>query len=353
MNYIPFLKFKVNEVAAVKSLSLNDIKRLTPFFDLPRKDILDSNSLKSLIDTAYRKYEINLLSLPFFYLDNFDINDAILINGDDNYLYTLEKFSTAKIVPVVGLDRSYRRNSVVIEAKKNKLIKLDIVALRICVEDLVSYTLVEEEIKELLNELKESFTSFHLIIDNRVCHNINIQARATQIIKFINDICSDAEFDKIIITGSSITASIKDLLDPNTVITIERSELNLFKKVKNEIDEIHIGDYTAVSPSYSDVKIRGEYMRKVTAPKLMYIFDKYLHIKRGGAIDGHPRGNKQYNDLSAILIKEAYFRGGLYSFGDKYIDEKAQSIGKDASPSTIPKALINAHITYMLNGFKI
>ena len=351
MDYVPFLKFKVNEIAAVKALSVVDKRRLSPFFDLPRRDILDSGTLKSLIDIAHRKYEINLTALPFFYLDNFDINDNILINGDDNYLYALEKFSTANIVPVVGIDRSERRNEVVIETKKNELIQLDTVALRVGAEDLVSYTLIEDELNELFDKLNEHFVDFHLIIDNRVCHNIDINARAAQIIKFIDDISEDIEFDKIIVTGSSITASIKDLLDPNSDITIERSELKLFDKVQDEVEDVVLGDYTSVSPNYSDVKIPGEYMRKVTAPKLMYIFDEHLYLRRGGAIDGHPRGNKQYNDLSAILIAEPFFRGGLYSFGDKYIEEKANNIGNDASPSTIPKALINAHIAYMLNDF--
>ena len=93
MDYVPFLKFKVNEVAALKVLPDIDKMRITPFFDLPRKDILDEASLKKIIDTAHRKYEINLQLLPSFYIDNFDINDNILIAGDDNYSYLIRKFS--------------------------------------------------------------------------------------------------------------------------------------------------------------------------------------------------------------------------------------------------------------------
>lgn len=351
MSYVPFLKYKVNEVSALKALSLTDRRRVTPFFDLPRKDILNSASLKKTIDTAHRKYEINLKSLPYFYIDNFDINDSILINGDDNYSYVLEKFSDAKIVPVVGIDRSERRNDVVIEAKTNDMLLLDTVALRVSYEDIISYTLIEDEITELFDSLNEHFDDYHLIIDNRICHDIDIDVRSSQIIKFINDICDDFEFDKVIVTGSSIPASIRDLLEPNTDITIDRSEVKIFNKVSHALPFVVIGDYTAVSPNYSDVQIRGELMRRVTAPKMMYSFDHKLNIKRGGAIEGHPRGNKQYNDLSVVLTGETFYRGSVYSFGDKYIDEKANNVGKDASPSTIPKALINAHMTYMLNDF--
>jgi hypothetical protein len=351
MSYVPFLKYKVNEVSALKALSLEDIRRVTPFFDLPRKDITSSSSLKQTIDTAYRKYEINLKNLPYFYIDNFDINDSILINGDDNYYYVLGKFSDAKIIPVVGIDRSVRRNEIVVEAKSTDMLMLDTVALRVSYEDIVSYSLIEDEINELFGSLNEHFDDYHLIIDNRICHNVDVDVRAAQIIKFIKDICDDFHFDKVIVTGSSIPASIRDLLEPNMEITIDRSEVKVFNKVSIALPFVIIGDYTAVSPNYSDVQIRGELMRRVTAPKMMYIFDHKLNIKRGGALEGHPRGNKQYNDLSTLLIGEPFFRGSIYSFGDKYIDEKANDIGNDASPSTIPKALINAHITFMLNDF--
>lgn len=351
MSYVPFLKYKVNEISALKELNLVDKERITPFFDLPRRDVLDGDTLKKNIDTAYRKYEINLKKLSFFYIDNFDIDDSISINGDDNYAYVLEKFSDAKIVPVVGIDRSDRRNEVVVEAKDNDMLLLDTVALRVSYEDVISYTLVEDEIKELFDSLDGHFDDYHLIIDNRVCHNIDVDVRAAQIIKFIDDICDDIDFDKVIVTGSSIPASIRDLLEPNSDITIDRPELKVFNEVSRVHPFVVIGDYTAVSPNYSDVKIIGELMRRITAPKMMYSFDNKLHIKRGGALEGHPRGNKQYNDLSAILIREPFFRSSAYSFGDKYIDEKANNIGKDSSPSTIPRALINAHITYMLNDF--
>ena len=351
MNYVPFLKYKVNEIAALKALEPNEKKQITPFFDLPRRDILDSASLKKMIDKAHRKYEINLKSLPYFYLDNFDINDSILINNDDNYSYVLEKFSDAKIIPVVGIDRSDRRNEVILEAKQKGMLLLDSVAIRISYEDIVSFALIEDEINELFDSLDEHFDNYHLIIDNRICHNIDINVRSAQIIKFINDICGGTYFDKIIVTGSSIPASIKDLLDPNDDVTIDRSEVKIFNKVSKELPSVIFGDYTTVSPNYSDVKIRGELMRKVTAPKLIYSFDHKLNIKRGGAIESHPRGNKQYNDLSLVLINEPFFRGSGYSFGDTYIDEKANNIGKDSNPSSIPKILINAHITYMLNDF--
>ena len=141
MDYVPFLKYKVNEISALKALSPSDKKRVTPFFDLPRRDVLDGETLKEIINKAHRKYEINLKPLPFFYIDNFDIDDRILIDGDDNYSYVLDTFSDVEIIPVVGIDRSERRNEVVLEAKINELIMTNTVALRISADDFSSYAL--------------------------------------------------------------------------------------------------------------------------------------------------------------------------------------------------------------------
>jgi hypothetical protein len=171
------------------------------------------------------------------------------------------------------------------------------------------------------------------------------------IINFINEISRNTIFQKVIVTGSSITASIRDILEPNNTIIINRVELEIFSMVSATLSNVVLGDYTTVSPNYSDVLIPGQLMRKVTAPKVMYAFGNQLYIMRGSALEGHPRGNKQYNDLSAILVNQNFFRSSGFSFGDLYITDKANNIGADATPSTIPKPLINAHITFMLNSY--
>ncbi|EOV0853492.1 hypothetical protein ACOKV8_003577 [Vibrio parahaemolyticus] len=348
MSYIPFLKFKVNEVAAIKELSLAHKKGLVPFFDLPRRDDMDEESLTKIINALHRKYEINLTRLPAFYLDNFDIDDSIKIDGDDNYSYLLKIFSDAPIIPVVGIDRTDRHNDIVFERSKD--IQSDTVAFRITSDDL-DYLLAEDEIGELLDDCIENFSYVHLVIDNRMCNGVDIDKRADEVIEFISDITNDYDFDKVIVAGSSIPGSIRDLLEPGKTGTFSRAEVELYRQVKKKHKFIRLGDYTAVSPNYSDVKVQGEIMRKITAPKIIYSFDDSMYIMRGFALETHPRGNKQYNDLSSLLVAKKFYRTKAYSFGDNYIYEKANSIGKDATPSTIPKALVNLHITYMLNDF--
>lgn len=348
MKYIPFLKFKVNEIAAINSLGKREIAQITPFFDLPRRDEMDEKSLKRNIDALYRKHEINLTELPAYYLDNFDIDDSIKIDGDNNYNYLLERFHEAPIIPVVGIDRTKRHNEIVFEW--SNVIITDTVAFRITNEDL-DYMLLEDEINVLLDACYNNYSYVHLIIDNRVCDGIDVKNRARKIVTFISQISCAYDLDRIIVTGSSIPGSIRDLLEPGKNGVFSRSEIELYRITRTTHDNIILGDYTAVSPAYSDVKVQGELMRKITAPKIIYPYDDCVYVMRGFSLESHARGNKQYNDLSAILITKKFYRTKHYSMGDGYIHEKANNIGKDATPSTIPKALINLHIMFMLNDF--
>lgn len=348
--YVPFLKFKNNEVAAIKALEKSIKEGLTPFFDIPRKSTsMTEEELISVIDKAHRKYEINLKNLPYFYLDNFDIDDDLNIYSKSNYNYILKTFSDSKVIPVVGIDRKDERNDAVFEAKGRGVITSDFVALRLTPEDFESYDLVEDDIGELLDECAEFFNGFHLVIDNRVCSH-DVKKTSEEIVNFITDIQSQYQFERIIITGSSIPSSIRDLLETETSKTLNRREVEIAQTVNEELD-IDFGDYTCVSPDYSDVTFDGGVIRRMTAPKLFYPYDgNRLFIMRGAALDTHPKGNGQYADLSQILTGKAYYRKPAYSFGDNYLNDKARYIGSDATPSTIPKPLINLHITYLVKN---
>ncbi|WP_335957983.1 beta family protein [Acinetobacter bereziniae] len=349
MNYIPFLKFKVNEVGALKELEIHLKETLTPFFDLPRKENISEEAFKKMIEQLVRKYELNLKAFSEFYLDNFDIDDSLKISGDENYKFALEKFINTPLIPVVGLDRSPQRNQLVFDYAS--LLKTDTVAIRLTSEDL-DYQLNEDDLNDLLEACNENYKKIHLIIDNRICLNIDVDERAQVIIEFIEAITKDKDFDKIIVAGSSIPASIRDILDTGEQKILDRDEISIYRIVKAHHNTICLGDYTVVSPNYSDVQVRGELMGKVTTPKVFYPFSDKMFATRGYALETHPRGHQQYNDLSLIVIGQSFYRTKINSFGDNYIYEKAHLIcKKNVTPSSIPKPLVNLHISFMLKNF--
>lgn len=347
--YTPFLKVKANEIAALSALTL-DIKTLIiPFLDLPKKKLMSGDSFQRMVNKAAIALARHIKEIPAFYLDNFDIEDDILVNGNDNYQYVIETFRDLRFIPVVGLDRKAGRNELVFNAKRGGLLKSEAIAIRLQAEDFVSFALVEDDIATLIDQGAGLFSRWILVIDNRMCLNLDVAARAAEVTKFISDCRRAFEFDQIIIAGSSIPASIGELVKVKDELLQERNEMGIHSLTCGALGDSNFGfgDYTVVSPLYSDVDIPPAVMLNVMAPRVVYSYECTHFMARGGALRTHPRGNWQYNDIAQYLVGKPFYRGAGYSFGDSFLYEKANSVGSMVTPGSILKPTINAHISYM------
>lgn len=347
-NYTPFLKFKVAEIGALKALEDSELSSITPFFDLATKNGITPGDLEKTILKGVRKYELNFKKSNGFYIDDYDIDDSIKIKGSIVYEFLIDTFQKIDFIPVVGLDRTATRNKSVLSSS----VISDTVAIRLNQDDFVSYALIEDEISELIADMRGKFAKLHLILDCRLCIESDCIELSNRLITLIKLITQDHCFDKIVITGSSIHASIADILSVSTEETLTRVECKVFDIVEQELSmELGFGDYTVISPNYSDVSIPQNALRKVMTPKVIYSYNNKHHFQRGGAIETHPRGAKQYDDMCKRLVTYVFFRKEDYSVGDKYLEEKSRSVGTDALPHSIGKYLINAHMTYMINDY--
>jgi hypothetical protein len=344
INYVPFLKTKTNEFAAVKELTPDIAQNIIPFFDIKRKekDNYTEEEFKRVISVIKRKYELNLKNIHNFYLDDFDCNNDLFIDGKQSYGYVINQLSSLLFIPVIGIDRSDERNSIVFENRN--LIQSDTVALRVKTEDLTAgYT----DIVELKKTAEQYFHSIELIIDNKVLVRDNsyyCQTISNFLVKF------QCLFSKVVITGSIITDSIKKLLSTDTTKDLPRNELLLYHDLNEKFSDLYFGDYTIVSPYYSEIDIEPQFFQKVTAPKIFYIYNYTQHIQRG--IQLEKTKEDQYKKLCSQLSKEMFFRGEQYSSGDSFI-VNAHTYPKRITPGTILKPTINAHITYMYKDFQL
>lgn len=351
--YTPFLKFKASEMGALKLLDRSELSNVTPFFDLATKDDITSLAIENTITKGVRKYELNFKECNGFYIDDYDLDDNHKINGDIIYKFVINQFQNLPYIPVVGLDRTPDR----IQSLHDPLIKSDTFAIRLTEDDFSSYALCEDDIADLLNDfilgLDAPFQKVHLILDCRVCIKSDIQTISKNIASFITDINRDYAFDKIIITGSSISATYVENVAPNQRNTITRAECAIYESVINSISAINVelGDYTIITPEYSDISIPVGALRKVMTPKLVYGYGRVQHFLRGGAIESHPEGAGQYDTLCKELTGLSFFRGEKYSKGDGYIVQKSKKLGNNAQPAFMNKHLINAHITFMLKNY--
>lgn len=356
-NYVPFLKTKVNEFAAIKKLDTRIAENITPFFDINRKaekktSPAQQNSsfsnyteveYKELIKKLINKFKLNTQEISLFYLDDYDIDNDLFVNGEQSYGFVIKQFQSLPFIPVIGIDRSSERNEIVFSNKE--YIQSDTVAIRIVGDDLQTGLF---DFKNLTKKAKDYFSNIELIIDLKIIpEDADLSDSFAKITKFLKRV---EDFSKVIISGSSIPKSIGELVSTNKIKDITRKELELFTMLNASYPNLIYGDYTIVSPYYSDVDMPAEMLLNITAAKVIYSYGKVHHVYRGETLKS---GNyQQFKDFCEDISSQAFFRGKEYSYGDDFI-YNAKNRDGNITQSSILSPTINAHISYMYKDYQL
>ncbi|PWB18365.1 hypothetical protein [Comamonas sp. JNW] len=346
------MKFKVNEVAGLSALSSQVKAQIKPFFDIPRKDGMKKSDFEKALKDCRKKADKYLKQFHHIFIDSFDIPDNIAKKGSPNCASIIKEFENFNYIPVLGLDRSLDHNDTIFKAKDNNEIISNTVAVRLQSEEFLSYELIEYELQDLINEGFDLFDHWIFIFDCRFCANIDTVSTAEKIADFIKSLKPIIKIQEFIITGSSIPAAITDIAKPSKESIVDRTELAVFHHIQRILGEntVSLGDYTIVSPNYSEINIEPELLLSVTAPKVFYTYQGHHYIARGSRIKTHGYG--QYDEIFESISVKKFFRGSPYSWGDNFIQERANGIRvKNVTPSTVLKPTICAHITYMANSY--
>ncbi|MGK5068851.1 beta family protein [Janthinobacterium sp. RT4P48] len=350
--YTPFLKFKVNEVAGISAINSKLKEELTPFFDIARKDGMSRDEFEEIVKKCCRKAEKYLKEFPYIFLDSFDIPDAIATAGSPNCRVIIDEFAEFEYVPVLGLDRAANHNQAIFDAKAGYEIISDKVAIRFQPDEFASFDLIKDELLELIEDGGKVFSDWIFVFDCRVCLDSNRMKLATEIANFVSAAHKAIEIKKYIVVGSSIPAAITDIAKPSDESLVSRAELEIFHAAQSMVKDISLslGDYTIVSPMYSELTIAPELLLSVTAPKVFYAYGNYHYIARGGRIK--TGGYGQYDVIFEGIVSKSFYRKAPYSWGDNFIQERADGMrAKNVTPSTILKPTICAHIEYMARDY--
>ncbi|MEC8811213.1 MAG: hypothetical protein VXY23_07885 [Pseudomonadota bacterium] len=348
INYVPFLKSKQNEIHALAEMASDILPSICPFFDYPKKQNGDTaDNIGKSINRLVKKFEKHLKNINGFYFDIYDIDDEIDIDGKHIYAFLLEAFSSFPIIPVVSIDRSDAHQESVVNTKKNSLIDSDVIAFRVTPEDFQSFQVVRDDIEDILSEPFSLFESIDLVFDCRICTNAKIEKIADEIANFSNSFSQRFPVRNIIISGSSIPASVAEVLSSNSEDYVQRIEMDIYNTAQKlwRDKALVFGDYTTISPDYSDADIPPEQMQNRTTAKLTYSFDNQHYFIRGGSLK--TKGRDQYFDLAAELCGKDFFRKGN-SPGDIYFEEKSNRQGGQCWVSSFIKPSINSHMTYTI-----
>lgn len=351
-NYVPFLKLKQGETLALAELDSSLIEGLVPFVDIARgKPGMAPAETERRIRSSCQQFSRHCSLVRQLYLDDFDLPVEPGIDGANYYKLALEEFIRFSVIPVIGTDRSARRNQIALEHGRTAS-GTSTIAVRVQLHDL-QVEVVSGRLDALVDEALTVFGDCHLIVDCRVVDS----STPKQYEEILSSVAGKLRnFSRVIVAGSIITASIRDLSEPSQERVLERSEVELFRITNRLLGgrvSIYLGDYGVVSPDYSEVDITPELFRKVTAPKVLYSFGLAHYLCRGTSLER--AGNGQYRSIFRKIIEhqEGFFRGAAYSWGDQFFLDKAHGAGKDVTPASVIKPTTNAHLTFMLRDFLV
>lgn len=361
------MKLKGSEISAIIEIDPCDRSRVHPFFDFPRRDekktrdtlaeikSKEENFLSALTKTSSRMKK-RLPEISSFYLDNFDLEDDLLPNGKNTYEQIIEKFGSLGMIPVVGLDRAADHFNAIMGALVSGEFQHDRIALRLTEDDFNSFELIEDELTEIFENCLNSFKEIDVVFDCRVMKEGDEVKLSSKIVDFIKKLDDTFYIDRVIVTGSTIPASISNILGTKEDKAFARPECSLYDRIIAEYNFtplLYMGDYTCVSPEYSDTDFYVEDMQNITTAKLMYPYsDKYdleqQYILRGSRVK---TDKTQYGRLALMITNNSknFYREANFSFGDRFIYQCAENIKTNATPSSIVKPLINLHLEYMIN----
>lgn len=350
MRYIPFLKLKNNEISALKDLPANIRANLTPLLDIPRIKDMRAADFVSRIDIALKCLNSHWDKKKSFYIDVFDISPKLKPDGKNIYQYYLEKLCDFKLIPVIGLDRDQEHIRSVATYLRTSGHKKKI-GIRLLPSDFISFDAVKDEIDDLLGEIIDLSDSVDLLLDARTLTKETVKGIASSAAEFANRFSAEYDSRRIVITGSSIPSSISEVVGTNEAKTFERLEKQLWSTFSSKcsLDKslINFGDYGTVSPEYSDIDLSPEMFPNVATPKIIYTSDKTYFVVRGGAFKTHPLGYRQYYTLAKIVASQSFFRGPVFSSGDKYIHERSCGNGTSGSPGSWVKVVVNSHLSFV------
>ena len=352
IRYIPFLKAKRGELTAMGELAPDVKQAICPFFDFPRKQAkYDSETYADTAQSIATSLKKHWGCDVEFYFDDLDIDQKLTVNGEHQYAYVLKALQELQVIPVVALDRT-NHNAAVARLKRNGEIASTTVAFRTEPSDFEDFDGNEDQIDYDLANVFKQFEAIDLILDCRLCTAMNVSETAQQIAAFAQKFC--AAYDqvrRVIVTGSSLPASIRDVLSVDSTEVVARRELAIISKARALSNvELVAGDYTTVSPFYSDADLDPKIMQNVMTPRLIYPFKQSYYVTRGVSMKSG--GYEQYVDLTLELCRQDFFRRG-FSAGEDYFYKKSKRIGKRAMNGTVVKPSVVAHITYMVLGAKI
>lgn len=348
-HYVPVLKGKDGEFRALAHLAANAIHNVTPFIDIPRRDLdLDTNQPRNNIDVYLEKKAKKIHrawgTTRQIFVDVFDLDLELRIPSGTHfveYLFSRLRNYDVQAIPVIGLDRS--EDTEYVDAVRN-VVSTDKrgVCVRLLYEDLEMTTDTYSDVDDLIRTLGLSRRSVHLLMDFRSVTEADLYAVADMATDFLANLPDITDWKTITLSSSGFPENLGGIL-PRSIDTLPRTELDLRDELVARRRNIPrfpaFADYGICHPDILDFDPRVH----TPSAAIRYTIEREWLIIKAGSIKRYRLD--QFRELSNTLRRRPEYYGPNYSWGDNYINECANyAVGK-GNLTTWRQVGTNHHIT--------
>ena len=347
-HYVPVLKGKDGEFKALEYLQSNAKDRLTPFIDIPRRDLdPETNRPKDSIDIYLEKKAKKIHkawgTARQIFIDVFALDLGLRTTDGTHFIEFLFSQLRARdvlAIPVVGLDR-VDDNEYVEAIKKIILSDKRGVSIRLLHEDLETPTATYSYVDDLIRTLGLTKSSVHILMDFRSVFNDDLSDVADIATDFLANLPDTTYWNTITLSLSGFPENLGEIA-PRSIGILPRTELDLRDLLVSRKRNISrfpaFGDYGICHPDLLAFDPRYN-----PGAAIRYTIERSWLIVKEGSIKKY--GYDQFRDLSDTLRRRPEYYGSTYSWGDNYIDECANCRVGKGNLTTWRQVGTNHHIT--------
>jgi hypothetical protein len=349
--YVPILKGKEGEYAALEALSADVLPSLRPLVEIPSVpyDYVNERPAKSLDDHVAGIHERLHRALRDFpvYLDLPCLGDDERLEGGEVAIgAVLTNCATVGVnaIPVVSRASSADYLAACGEYSATSGTGN---CVRMYVEDFEEEVDLDVEVARMLTGLGVGdATSVDLVIDledlGRDASRAVLVARSV-----FSMIPKKDEWRNIILAAASFPEDLSDV-DAATTTTLPRHEWDLWKTLQRRPNvlprrDLIFGDYAISHPIPKELDPRTMRM----SANIRYTTHENWLVVKGRNVRQY--GFDQYFDLCGTLAGRPEYCGQDYSWGDEYIAECASRSKGPGNATTWRKVGVNHHMTLMVH----
>lgn len=346
--YVPILKGKEGELAALKALWIDARQTILPLIEIPEIpfDFVNEQPAKSLDE--------HVASIPEKLLDAWGPGRRVLIDLPDatiageisegsphpiSTLFAQLHERAIAAVPVTSLQRAGTTQDTIAKVISSQQRG---VCLRAPIEDFDEERDISKELNDLLSAIGATPATTDLVIDFGDLGDIpaaQLRLLARSALNLVNDAGSYRTFALV---ATSFPQDLTDV-DAQTIARLPRREWELWQGLCSRPERLSrlpsYGDYGISHPASASIDPR---MMRMSA-SIRYTAPKEWLIVKGRNVRDH--GFAQFNALCSALVELPEFSGESFSWGDDFIAKCARREAGPGNATTWRKVGTNHHLT--------